>query len=189
MRNQLLSTSRRTGFCLVLALVAACAAETNPLTSLADDPSSLGPAGSTPLLAVVSFGDKEVGSPFPPPSGHDSSFHAKDKIRPKTVVIGAGGQVIFEVGPVHQVAIYENGTTPDDVEVSPATLEPSPGPALIPDFVINDPDGRIFLGPAMSFFGGHQTSFTFSSPGRYLVICTVTPHFIDAGMYAWVIVK
>lgn len=189
MSSGLLATSRCTGFCLALALVAACSAETNPLTSVANDPSSPKLAGNTPLLAVMNFGNKDVGSPFPPPSGHDSSYHAKDKIRPGTVVIAAGGQVTFEVGAVHQVAIYEAGTTPDDIEVSPATLETSPGPAFIPDFVINNPDGRIFLGPALSFFSGHQTSFTFSTPGRYLVICTVTPHFVDARMYAWVIVK
>lgn len=187
MKRSMLASRRVTGFCLALGLAAACTAD-GPLTPIADT-SSPELSGSTPLLAVMDFGNKDVGSPFPAPSGHDSSYHAKDKIRPGTVVIAAGGQVVFEVGPVHQVAIYEAGTTPDDIEVSPATLEASPGPAFIPDFVINDPDGRIFLGPALSFFNGHQTSFTFSTPGRYLVICTVTPHFVDATMYAWVIVK
>ena len=26
------------------------------------------------------------------------------------------------------------------------------------------------------------------APGRYLVICTTVPHFVDNGMYGWVIV-
>ncbi|MGH7572456.1 MAG: hypothetical protein ACREMK_11530 [Gemmatimonadota bacterium] len=30
---------------------------------------------------------------------------------------------------------------------------------------------------------------TFDTPGRYLVICRVLPHFVVAGMYGWVIVK
>jgi plastocyanin len=31
-------------------------------------------------------------------------------------------------------------------------------------------------------------SYTFTEPGRYLVICTFFPHF-NVGMYGWVVVR
>lgn len=140
------------------------------------------------MEAVMDVGAKAVGNPNKPPT-HPSA-HAKDRMRPGTVVISRGGTVTFRVGAVHQVAVYDEGVVPADVEVSPATLEDWPGPPFpIPDFVIDDGQDRIFLGPSLSFFGGHTTSFTFEEPGRYLVICTVTPHFVENDMYGWVIVK
>ena len=65
--------------------------------------------GGAAVSAVVNFGDHEAGSPFPP-AVHDESFHAKDKIVPKTVVIGQGEAVRFHIGALHQVAIFEPGT-------------------------------------------------------------------------------
>jgi plastocyanin len=170
------------------ALLAACA-EADAPTAPEERPPAVAPAlrSGPPALAVMGFG-ADVGSPFPPTAGHDGSYHASDRIRPNAVVISAGGTVTFEVGPAHQVAVYDDGVSPEAIEVSPATLEPAPELG-IPDFVINDADGRIGLGPALSFFGGHVWSFTFEKPGRYLVICTIAPHFLGSKMYGWVIVK
>lgn len=148
---------------------------TGPEASLDGLPVTLsnGPA----MTAVMDFGSKIVGSPYPPPSGHDDSFHAKDKVRPRTVVVAAGGTVVFNVGPVHQVAVYDDGVEPTDIDLANA------------GFIIDDPTERIGLGPPVSFTEGHQYAFTFNEPGEYLVICTVTPHFVDAKMYGWVTVK
>jgi hypothetical protein len=30
---------------------------------------------------------------------------------------------------------------------------------------------------------------TFDEPGKYLIVCTVVPHFTLAKMYAWVVVR
>ena len=30
---------------------------------------------------------------------------------------------------------------------------------------------------------------TFSAPGKYLVICTFLPHFVEFEMYGWVVVR
>lgn len=140
-----------------------------------------------PMEAVMSVGAEDVGNPNKPPT-HPSA-HARDRMRPGTVVISRGGTVTFDVGAIHQVAIYGDGIGPDDIEVGPGTLEDSPIPGPFPpDFIIDDPAERIYLGPAISF-SGHTTSFTFDEPGRYLVICTVTPHFVANDMYGWVIVK
>jgi plastocyanin len=148
-----------------------------------------------PENATVRFGEADVGSPFPPVPGHDASYHAKDKVYPRTVVIRAGGRVTFEMAVFHQVAIYDRGIGADDIDVS-ATVDLTapppapPGTVIIPDFLIDDAAGRLALSE-FSFAPMTLTSppGTFDEPGRYLVICTVVPHFVDANMYAWVIVK
>lgn len=148
-----------------------------------------------PDNAVVQFGNPDVGSPFPPVPGHDASSHAKDKVRPRTVVIRAGGSVAFQVSTFHQVAIYDRGTHPDEIDVT-ATVDLTapppapPGTVIIPDFLIDDPDDRLALS---SFFFAPTTwtspPGTFDQPGTYLVICSVVPHFVQANMYAMVIVN
>ena len=142
-----------------------------------------------PSTAIVEFGREGVGSPFPPPSGHDASGHAYDKILPKTVNIAAGGSVTFNIVPIHAVAIYDDGTKPEDITLSDATLDDlalAPGVTL-PNFVINDPNNRIADGPPPLFAGAWTTPpGTFDAPGTYLVICKILPHFVDAKMYAWV---
>jgi plastocyanin len=171
----------------VLAAVAACR-DAGP-TAGADARASFA-TDASPASVVVEFGREHVGSSFPPPSGHDRSFHAKDKMNPRTVVIERGGTVTFTIAPLHRPAVYERGTEPGDIEVSPATLEPlSLGPVFIPNFVINDPDGRIAQAPSYSLGFQSWTTPPFTEPGRYLVICTTRPHFVDANMYGWVIVK
>ena len=146
-----------------------------------------------PLHAEVHFGT-EVGSPFPPPEQHDQSLHARDKIVPRTVVISAGGSITFEIYPFHQVAIYEAGTEPEDIEVGPGTLIdanfPCP-PFTIPDFVIDDPDGRIARSPSLECeeMDWETPAGVFDEPGRYLMICTTAPHFLEADMFGWIIVK
>ncbi len=127
--------------------------------------------------ATVQFGN-DVGSPFPPPSGHDASGNAKFNLIPRTAVISAPGSVTFEVVGHHQVAVYQAGTEPEDIAV----------PAFPPNFFINDPDGRIGLGPE-SPPGSSTYTQTFATPGRYLVICNITPHFARFNMYGWVNVK
>ena len=151
---------------------------------------------SFPDNAIVSFGRDDVGSPFAPPSGHDQSGHARDNVRPQTVHISAGGSVTFVMGTFHQVAVYQPGIAPGDIDTSLTVdlLAPSPpappGTVIIPDFLINDPTGRLAVGP-FSFAPMSWTSpdGTFNTPGKYLVICNVVPHFVGAKMYAWVVVR
>ncbi len=135
--------------------------------------------------ATVTFGRNDLGTDFFPPGSHDASFHAKDAIRPRTTVIDVGGTVTFNVAAAHKIAIYEPGIGPRDIDVT--SLEPAGTPFPFPP-IINDPNGRIVRGP-LGF--GPTTPFvwTFDQPGKYLVICEVSVHFIDAKMYAWVDVK
>jgi plastocyanin len=143
-----------------------------------------------PASATVIFGDENAGSPFPPGSDHDESYHAKDKMVPRTVVISSGGEVHYEVAPVHQVAIYSPGTKVNDIDLT-LLDDLSLGPFFIPDFIINDPNDRVALSPPLTLVETVWTTpeGTFDTPGKYFVICTTLPHFAAADMYGWVIVK
>jgi plastocyanin len=136
-----------------------------------------GPDGS----ATVRFGNPEAGSPYPPPVfDHDSSSNARDNLIPRTSVIAAGGNVTFTVAGFHQVAVYRAGTEPGDITVPP----------FPPNLFINDPVNRLAMQPAPGVQGPWMPpAGTFSAPGRYLIICTITPHFAIDNMYGWVIVK
>jgi plastocyanin len=142
-----------------------------------------------PMSATIEFGRPDAGSPFPPPSGHDQSSHAKDNLVPRTVVIAQGGTVTFDLsGPgrrIHQVAVYPDGTTPDDVDTT-VLAPPAPTCPAVP--LIADPDG-IVLAAQPCAGGTTSPSYTFTQPGRYLVICTFLPHFAEFQMYGWVIVQ
>lgn len=147
-----------------------------------------------PLNATVQFGLNQEGAPFLehfPPPGTDA-HHAIDSIVPRTVVIAAGGSVTFDIARFHQVAIYEPGTTPEDIDTSVLTdLNVACPPFFVPDLVIADALGRVALGPAQACGSQVWTTpaGTFDDPGKYLVICTTLPHFAENDMYGWVIVK
>lgn len=151
-------------------------------------------AQQPPMSATVKFGNDEIGSPFPPPSGHDRSSHASHKMFPRSVTIARGGSVTFEIDEIHQPAIYAPGKTPKDVVVNEQTLADLTLPCLpqtLTDFVINDPAGRVALAPPQSCEEADWTTpaGTFDQPGTYLVICTTRPHFVNDKMYGWVVVK
>jgi len=138
--------------------------------------------------ATIEFGRDTLGSPFPPPSGHDQSGHSRDSLFPQTVVINKGGTVTFVMGVsgVHEVAIYRPGTEPSDINtqlLSPA----APGCPPVP--TINDSHNRIAIVADQHCEGGPtQATWTFNTPGKYLVICTFLPHF-QVGMYGYITVK
>jgi len=173
----------------------ACSENPTSTSTAGEEPSpSLQVGGGIPSSVTVDFGQDRLGSPFPPPDGHDASGHARDKVFPRTIVLRAGGSVTFNMGTFHMVAIYDRGTEPGDIDATNtidlvAPPPAPPGTVIIPDFLIEDPNNRLALGP-FSFAPMTWTSppGTFDVPGRYLVICTVVPHF-SVNMYAWVTVK
>jgi plastocyanin len=175
---------------LVVALAAACSqpGSSSSPSSLTASSSSLAANSGRRLAATVRFGNDTVGSPFPPPSGHDQSGHGRDNLIPRTVVIDQGGTVTFEIaGPVHQVAVYADGTRPEDVSLAGAAPKAGCGPApFIPG--TNDPNLIKILGQPICAGGPATVSYQFDKPGRYLVICSFLPHF-QVGMYGWVEVR
>ncbi len=134
--------------------------------------------------ATVRFGNDDVGSSFPPITEHDESGNAKFNLIPRTVTIAEGGRVTYDIlvrFGIHQAAVYEAGTIPDDIDIQ--------GPFPF----INDPVGRLAMGPAVNAATGTGTWTTpadaFDEAGRYLVLCNFTPHFAEFDMYGWVNVK
>jgi hypothetical protein len=103
------------------------------------------------------------------------------------VVIQAGGSVTFEIYPLHQPAVYAPGTRPEDID----TGETEPIPVLPALTRITDSTNRLALAPDQTFTEKEWTTppGTFNEPGRYLVICATTVHFVGANMHMWVIVK
>jgi plastocyanin len=134
---------------------------------------------ATPVSAgsgdtTVKFGMPWTGSDCVPPACFDdASFHAKDTITPAVVSIPVGSTLTAAVAGFHQAVLYEAGTRLSDIE---------PNPLSFP--FVNDPDGVIAAAPPLT-----DLEYTFTSPGRYLLICNITPHFEEARMYAVVIVR
>ena len=141
-----------------------------------------GVTASPDTSATVRFGNPDAGSGFPPPDGHDASSNAKDNMIPRTAVIAAGGTVTFEFAGDHQAVVYDAGTAPEDITV----------PAFPPNFFVTPPfgltPGQLAKGP-LPGTAPSWTADVFDEPGRYLVICNITPHFDFFNMYGWVIVK
>jgi len=148
------------------------------------------PNSAPGAIPTVHFG-KDVGSPFDPASGHDHSGNAADNLVARTVVIRVNGSVRFQILPFHRVAIYDVGTAPAHIDLT-LLDDFSVPPVFIPDFVINDPSGRVVEGPPFSI--ATEVSWvtpagTFDRAGKYLVICEFFPHFAFNRMYGWVIVQ
>lgn len=131
--------------------------------------------------ATVRFG-ADVGTDFPP-AEHDASFHADDKVRPRTVTISAGtsASVAFDVLGFHQPVVYDIGKDVEDVNV------PVFNPITEEGLFINDTVDDVYFGEL--FIPQTTAPGTFTTPGKYLMICNVTPHFQFAKMYGWIIVK
>jgi plastocyanin len=178
----------RTALLLTLAAVLTACSDTQPsLVSPVQE--GLETSGAA-LHATMRFGlaPGSVGTDFLPPATHDRSIHAYDNVRPQAVVIAAGGSVTFEISFAnHQVAIYEPGTRPDDIDVT----QTEPIPAAPAARRITDADGLVVRGPDQQFTPLQWTTpaGTFDEPGEYLVICTTFNHFVIANMYGWVIVR
>ena len=152
-----------------------------------DDDERNGASGS----ATVSFGgwmtplDRFTFLPPPTANHHE--------LIPNVAKIKAGGYVNFIISGLHVVAIYGDGTKPNDIDEN--ILVPG-RPAMTPP-IINDSTNRIYRGidpvirtPAGptdlgAFLLDRVEVVHFPQPGKYLVICAVRPHFLE-GMFGYV---
>lgn len=148
---------------------------------------SLQKSGDTGPLsnATVSFGawkpplDRFLNVPPPPPAN-------EHVVAPQIAKIKAGGAVNFIIAGLHNVVVYEDGTRPEDIDVTLIANPPAPPAPQVP--VIDDPNGRIYRGPdpRRLFPNVDRVEVVyFAEPGTYLVICGVLPHF-QGGMYGYV---
>jgi len=148
--------------------------------------------------ATVSFGEWQ--SDFSPPLDRlvgDPAAGAGNnhELIPNVVKIKEGGAVNFIISGGHVVAVYDNGTQPEDIDTS--VTEPAANCPTTAGGVINDPNDRIYRGPCFSTNVGTTPSTTivrrdgvavvkFSKPGTYLVICARKNHFVNDGMFGFV---
>ncbi len=124
---------------------------------------------------TMQFGRFGVGTGCQPGLGceHDASFHAGDKIAPRSIGVDVGSTVDFTIEGFHQVAVYPAGTKPSDVAIDPAAFP-----------FIGTGAGTLHVAPPTA-----PTTFTFPAPGKYLVVCYIAPHFQFANMWGYVTVR
>jgi hypothetical protein len=112
-----------------------------------------------------------------------------DVLVPDKVTIKEGDAVNFIIGGGHVLAIYDDGTKPENIITT--VTEPADRCPITAGGVINDPINRIYRGPCFSTNVGTTPSTTivrrdgvevvqFTKPGRYLVICARLNHFIES---------
>ena len=103
-------------------------------------------------------------------------------ITPNRVTIRAGGTINFIVSGLHNIIVYDDGTSPDAIDLT--QLVTTTGIQTVP--IINDPTNRIYRGldPTLQPIDRVET-VRFDEPGTYLVICGLLPHF-RGGMWGLV---
>jgi plastocyanin len=133
--------------------------------------------------------------------GLNTAAAANHHVVPGVITVRAGGVVNFVLGGFHQIFVYNPGVKPRDLIVPPFPT-PTPGENLfINDFRnlyyqgINPSNATAPTGANPGTPPENTTvrtntqnrteSVGFTTPGWYLVICNVNPHFRD-GMIAWV---
>ena len=138
-------------------------------------------AGDGPLAnATVSFG--EWRSDFSPPLDRivaDPTAGAGNnhEVIPQVSTIKEGGSVNFIISGGHVLAIYKDGTQPEDI--SRVNTEPASTCAISAGGVISDSNGRIYRGQCFTGRRDGVESVTFAKPGTYLVICARRDHFFN----------
>lgn len=156
-----------------------------------------------PTEATVLFGNERTGSEAycgpdrnpstpaldcPPTRFVGESAEAVDLLIPGTVAIAQGGSVTFDVTVApHRVGICAprpDGSTVLPDQVSLTNLVDANPAGGISNHLADCPSPLPLTGPSI----GVDVTYTFADAGKYLVICTFPPHFVDREMYGWVIV-
>jgi hypothetical protein len=130
--------------------------------------------------ATVSFGEWK--SDFSPPLDRivgDPAMGAGNnhELNPQIATIKAGGSVNFIISGGHVVAIYDNGTQPEDISLG--NTEPASTCATTAGGVLSDSNKRIYRGPCFTGRRDGAEVVQFAKPGTYLVICARKDHFFN----------
>lgn len=89
----------------------------------------------------------------------------------------------FIISGLHNIAVYADGTEPEDIDTT-AIVNTTGTPNDVP--LIDDASNRIYRGLDPSLQASDRVEVVeFLTPGTYLVICGVLPHFLG-GMYGYV---
>ena len=130
--------------------------------------------------ATVSFGEWK--SDFSPPLDRivaDPAMGAGNnhELIPQIATIKAGGSVNFIISGGHVVAIYDDGTQPEDISLT--NTEPASTCATTAGGVLSDTNKRIYRGPCFTGRRDGVEVVQFAQPGTYLVICARKDHFFN----------
>jgi hypothetical protein len=165
-------------------------------------------SGKHHAQATVAFGqwDANPENPFDRQPVNNDRFRNIHKLLPFEVDIHQGGAVSFIISGLHQIMIYEDGTSYESLFAAwdqagrPLLPAAPPFPPLI-DFAT----GRVYRGldprvlnylrpnpapdpPSLVSTQDRVESVNFPAPGRYLVVCGVMGHFLEA-MHGYVTVR
>ena len=146
-------------------------------------------AEEKPVRAAVTFGAWKTDTPldrFSTPNPAPALNQNLHQLIPNMVTIKQGGSVDFIFAGTHIVSIYDDGTKPEEIDVT--VLEPG---ITMGGGVINDTVDRLYRGWNVFLIPGtapreRVESVTFSEPGTYLVICAIKNHFVDDKMFGYV---
>ena len=105
---------------------------------------------------------------------------------PQVATIKEGGTVNFVISGGHVVAVYDDGTQPEDINL--VNIEPAPNCPTTAGGVLSDSNNRIYRGPCFAPAANNTTTdlrrdgaevVQFTKPGTYLVICARKNHFFN----------
>ncbi|HEX7226557.1 MAG TPA: hypothetical protein VF353_02185 [Candidatus Binatia bacterium] len=145
--------------------------------------------------ATVSFGLWETDPPLDrfagnPAMGARNHHEVIPNVSRINISRNDSGGVNFIISGNHVVAIYDDGTRPEDID--PNMLVQAEPPITVGGGIIDDPDKRIYRGANQTAATGARDRVEvvhFSKPGTYLVICAIRNHFVNDGMYGFVVVR
>jgi hypothetical protein len=173
---------------LIIAILTFCGIAPSAMAQTVDESRLSGRRAD----ATVSFGlwqtdpplDRFAGNPAMGAGNHHEVIPNVSRI---DISRKDSGGVNFIISSNHVVAIYDDGTRPEDID--PNLLVPGITTA---GGVIDDPDKRIYRGANETAPTGARDRVEvvhFSKPGTYLVICAIRNHFVNDGMYGFVVVR
>jgi hypothetical protein len=118
------------------------------------------------------------------------------EVLPNVVKIKEGDSVSFIVSGSHVLAVYDDGTKPQDIDsaIEPNCAFPLPTSGIttpcspvnaagapLAGGILSDSNGRIYRGPFLNLVARRDgvEVVQFSKPGTYLVICARAAHFLN----------
>jgi len=156
--------------------------------------SSLLAAEDSDANATVSFGlwqtnpplDRFFGNPAAGAGNHNEVIPSTATITISPTDVNDGG-VNFIISGNHVLTIYDDGTRPEEIDTN--LLVPG---ITVGGGIIDDPKNRIYRGVNETAATGARDRVEvvhFAKPGTYLVICAIRSHFVNDGMYGFVLAK
>ena len=173
---------------LIIVILSFCFIAPNAMSQTADESRLSGRRAD----ATVSFGLWQTDPPLDrfagnPPPGVGNQHEVIPNVSRINISRNDSGGLNFIISGNHVVSIYDDGTRPEDIDTN----------LLVPGIttaggVIDDPDKRIYRGVNETGPTGARDRVEvvhFSKAGTYLVICALRNHFVNDGMYGFVVVR